>query len=229
MEKKQYDLFIEIMRRLGRTGVLDDLILIGSWCIYLYKDYFAGMPFIDHTVLKTRDMDFLIKDPFRIKNEVNIPELMKDLGFVTQFLGAEGHVRLDHPDLILEFLTVEKGKGRDKPFAVPKLGVRAVALRFLSMLTDNLIKVRIEDFLVTTPHPINFALHKLIVFQRRVKEEKALKDRGSAVGLLNALIDKGESSRIRDVYNSLPRKWQNKIAEGLNKAEERVILKLLTG
>jgi hypothetical protein len=43
---------------------MDDLILIGSWCIYLYNDYFSGMPFIDHAVLRTRDMDFLIKDPF---------------------------------------------------------------------------------------------------------------------------------------------------------------------
>ncbi|MEJ2746088.1 MAG: hypothetical protein P8123_10470 [bacterium] len=106
------------------SGVLDDLVLIGSWCIYLYGDYFDGLPFIDHTVLRTRDMDFLVKDPLRIKNEVNIPELVKDLGFVMQFTGAEGNIRLDHPDLILEFLIAEKGKGRDKPFAVPKLGVK---------------------------------------------------------------------------------------------------------
>jgi hypothetical protein len=89
--------------------------------------------------------------------------------------------------------------------------------------------VQVEDFLVTIPHPINFALHKLIILQRRAKEEKALKDRGSAIGLLNALIAKGESDCIRDVYNSLPRKWQNRILKGFNRVEERVIYDLLTG
>ena len=89
MEKKQSDLCLEILRRFHKTGILDDLILIGSWCVYFYKDYFLGTPYIDQATIKTRDIDFLVDSPSRIKRDVNIPELLKDLGFVTIYRGKE--------------------------------------------------------------------------------------------------------------------------------------------
>ncbi len=74
----------------------------------------------------------MINNPSGIRQEVNVPRLLKDLGFVTTFKGARGYLKLDHPDLLLEFLVPEKGKGTDKPVHLPKLGMNAVALRFLS-------------------------------------------------------------------------------------------------
>ncbi|MBI5874161.1 MAG: hypothetical protein HZB36_08535 [Candidatus Omnitrophica bacterium] len=228
MEKKQSDLCFEILRRFHKENILDDLILIGSWCIYFYKDYFDNVPYIDRAAIRTRDIDFLIDKPARIKHAVNIPELLKDLGFVTILKGREGYVKLDHPDLMLEFLVPEKGKGTDKPVPLTKLGMNAVALRFLSMLTENVIKIKIEDFDISMPHPINFALHKLIIFQRRFKEEKAIKDRSAAVDILKALIEKGEEASIREVFNSMIPKWQKKVIKGLREAKEKDILNLLT-
>ena len=122
-------------------------------------------------------MDFLINNPREITADVDIPLLLKDLGFVVDFRGSKGYIKLIHPDLLVEFLTPDRGRGTDKPVSLPKLGINAVALRFLSFLTKNTIRVNIDDFYVTLPHPANFALHKLIVFQRRPKEEKAVKDR----------------------------------------------------
>lgn len=227
MEKKQSDLCFEILRRFHKTGILDDLILIGSWCIYFYYDYFANVPYIDQTTIKTRDIDFLIDAPFKIKKQVNIPELLKDLGFVTIYRGNKGYIKLDHPDLILEFLVPEKGKGMDKPVPLPKLGVNAVALRFLTFLSGNTIKVKVEDFYVTLPHPANFALHKLIIFQRRLKEEKAIKDRNAAIEILKALINKGDTVVLRRIFNSMIPKWQKKVVKGLEEARENDIIGLL--
>ncbi|MFH1202072.1 MAG: GSU2403 family nucleotidyltransferase fold protein [Candidatus Omnitrophota bacterium] len=137
-------------------------------------------------------------------------------------------MKLDHPDLLLEFLVPEKGKGTDKPVPLPKLGMNAVALRFLSFLSVNTIKVKVEDFYVTLPHPANFALHKLIIFQRRQKEYKAVKDRNIAIEILKSLIDKGETGIIKKVFNSVPlKKWQNKIIKGLQIADENDILEVL--
>jgi hypothetical protein len=102
-----------------------------------------------------------------------------------------------------------------------------VALRFLSFLSSNTIKVKIEDFYVTLPHPANFALHKLIIFQRRLKQEKAVKDRNIAIEILKSLIEKGESSIIKQVFNSVPKKWQNRIIKGLSKREDKDILAIL--
>jgi len=225
VEKKQSELCLEVLRRLHKVGVLDDFILIGSWCLYFYKDYFRNTPYIDQAVIKTRDLDFLVHEPAKLKRKVNIPELLKDLGYVTIFKGSEGYIKLDHPDLILEFLVPEKGRGTDKPYPLPQLGINAVALRFLMFLSQNTIKVKVENFYITLPHPANFALHKLIIFQRRLKEEKALKDRNAAISVLKALIDKGEGKGVKDVFTSTLVKWQKKIVKGLEKAKEIELLK----
>jgi hypothetical protein len=226
VEKKQSDLCLEILRRFHKEGILDDLILIGSWCIYFYKEYFNNLSYIDQAAIRTRDIDFLIDKPAKIKHAVNIPELLQDLGFVTILKGREGYVKLDHPDLMLEFLVPERGKGVDKPVPLSKLGMNAVALRFLNLLTDNIIKIRVEDFTISMPHPVNFALHKLIIFQRRFKEEKAIKDRNAAIDILRALIKKGESSAIKRIFNSMIPKWQNKVIKGLEEAKEKDILSI---
>ncbi|MFH1440532.1 MAG: GSU2403 family nucleotidyltransferase fold protein [Candidatus Omnitrophota bacterium] len=227
MEKKQSDLCLEILRRFHNSGILDDLILIGSWCVYFYKDYFSSIPYIDQATIKTRDIDFLIDVPSKIKRNVNIPELLNDLGFVTIYRGSKGYIKLDHPELILEFLVPEKGKDTDKPVPLPKLGINAVALRFLTFLSGNTIKVKVEDFYITLPHPINFALHKLIIFQRRAKQEKAIKDRKAAVEILKALINKGEIVTIKYIFNSMLKKWQKKVLKGLEDAEENKIANML--
>ena len=157
-----------------------------------------------------------------------MPELLSDLGFVIIYKGNKGYIKLEHPDLLLEFLVLEKGRGIDKPFPLPKLGINAVALRFLSFLSANTIKVKVENFYVTLPHPANFALHKLIIFQRRLKQDKAVKDRNIAIEILKSLIDKGESPAIKQSFDSIPKKWQNRIIKGLNKTEDRDILVILT-
>ena len=227
MEKKQYELCLEILRRFNSVGILKNLILIGSWSAYFYNEYFAGTPYLDRTALKTRDIDFLIDNPASIKDAVNVPGLLSDLGFVIVYKGNKGYIKLEHPDLLLEFLVPEKGKGMDKPVHLPKLGMNAVALRFLNFLSANTIKVRVEDFYVTLPHPANFALHKLIIFQRRFKQDKAVKDRNIAIEILKSLIDKGESSIIKRVFNSIPKKWQGRIIKGPQTAKEPEILKVL--
>lgn len=227
MEKKQSELCLEILRRFHKTGILDGFILIGSWCVYFYRDYFRNVPYINQTTLRTRDIDFLIDKPTKIKHSVNIPELLKDLGFVTIFRGSKGYIKLDHPDLILEFLVPERGKGTDKPFPLSKLGINATALRFLNFLAENTVKVKVEDFTITLPHPVNFALHKLIIFQRRQKEDKAIKDRNTAIEIIKALMEKGEGTLIRDIFNSMLNKWKNKITRGLKNLNEKEILSLL--
>jgi hypothetical protein len=174
VEKNQYELCIEVLKRLEKTGVLNDIILIGSWCIPFYKDYFEGVRY--PTAIKTRDIDFLVPAPSKTKTKTDIPELLKDLGFIVGFKGSEGYIHLEHSDLIIEFLVPEKGRGLDKPYKLPQFGLNAQSLRFLDLLIQETIKVQIEGIELSLPHPANFAFHKLIISQRRLKEEKAIKD-----------------------------------------------------
>jgi hypothetical protein len=226
VEKNQYELCVEVLARLHKAGILKDIILIGSWCVPFYKEYFSGVKY--PSTIRTRDVDFLVPQPNSIKIKVNIPALLKDLGFVVGHAGSKGYVRLQHPDLVVEFLSPEKGKGIDKPIPLPQLGVNAVALRFLNLLADNVIKTRVKDFDVLLPHPANFALHKLIVSQRRFKEDKAIKDKDAAVETLKALLDKGEIDTIRAVFGSLPAKWQKKVLKALAEAREEAIVDKLS-
>ena len=224
MEKNQYKLCFEVLRRFNKVGILDGLILIGSWCLFFYKDYFKKTPYIDITALKTRDMDFLVPIPPKIKKSVDVPELLKDLGFVMDFKGSKGYIKLDHPDLILEFLVPEIGRGSDRPYKLPQLGMNATSLRFLSFLIDNVMRVKVEDFYINVPHPANFALHKLIIFQRRTREDKALKDKNTAIEILKALSNKGEERLIRKTLKSIPEKWKRKVVKGLEGEKEIKIL-----
>ena len=161
MEKNQYNLCIEVLKRFENAGIMSNVILIGSWCIPFYKQYFCGVKYI--SAIKTRDMDILVPYPKGIKSKVNIPELLKDLGFIINFMGSKGYIRLEHPELIIEFLTPEKGRGTDKPCPLPQLSLNAQPIRLLNMLIDNLITVTVNDISIILPHPVYFALHKLII------------------------------------------------------------------
>ena len=227
MENRQFELCLEVLRRFDKEGLLDKIILIGSWCLLFYQNYFKGKEGSRFSSFKTRDIDFLIDRPSQIKKHIDVPELLKDLGFVVQFKGNKGYLKLDHPELILEFLVPEKGRGSDKPYPLPNLGMNAVPLRFLSFLSQNTIKVDYQGIAVTLPHPANFALHKLIIFQRRVKKEKAEKDKKAAIDVLRALIEAGEKASIIKSYNSIPEKWQKKIMKGLKEFDANEIIAIL--
>ena len=67
----------------------------------------------------------------------------------------------------------------------------------------------------------------MIIFQRRLKKDKAQKDRDTALRILEALIEKGEARKIKQIFDSVPKKWQNKILMGLKKSEDAGILSVL--
>ena len=225
MENSQYDLCVEVLRRLDKAGILKDIVLIGSWCTIFYKDFFAGKRYM--TSLTTRDMDLLIPQPRSIKAKVDLFELLKDLGFVVGFAGSNGYIRLEHPQLIIEFLVPERGKGSDKPYPLPQLGLNAQALRFVEFLSQDTIKSKVGSIKVTLPHPANFALHKLLVMSRRPKAEKQAKDKNAAIKILTALIDSKQSNTIRNAFQAMPKRWQGIVKKQLTDITEKRILEAL--
>jgi len=64
----------------------------------------------------------------------------------------------------------ERGRGADKPYVVKALGVKAQPLRYISLLSDDTIKVRSRGLELVLPHPINYAFQKLIISGRRAYE-----------------------------------------------------------
>ena len=102
MEKNQYKLCLEVLKRMDADGILSDVILIGSWCMVFYKKYFLGHDYAPS--IRTRDIDFLVPKPCVIRAKTDLAESMKDLGFIKGFRGREGYMILEHPELSIKFL-----------------------------------------------------------------------------------------------------------------------------
>ena len=213
MEKKKYNLCLEVMRRLKREGILDRIMLVGSWCVVLYEDYFEKKSILP--ALRTRDLEFLLPVPLDLDRKTDLYDLLKDLGFVMDYKGEQGYIIFQHPDLILEFLVAARGRGSDKPVPIDQLGINAQALRFMDALARNPIQIMFNDVTVTLPHPVDFALHKLLIAGRRKEKTKAEKDRAQATALLLALKDSGEIKTIRTVYDGMPKSWRKTIRQEL--------------
>lgn len=117
MEKKTSDLSFEVLKRLEKAKILKSLVLIGSWSIYFYKYYFKSNTY--STYIRTQDIDFLIPIQVKLNKNVDIFALVKDFRFIMDFRGSKGYIKLAHPDLTIEFLIPEIGKGSDKPYPIP--------------------------------------------------------------------------------------------------------------
>jgi len=99
MENKQIDLLFMVLRILDKKGVLKHLVVAGSWCMFFYTLYLQKKQPI--ATLRTRDVDFLVPDPKSLKTNVNLPELLKSLGFLIDYRGEQGYIRLVHPEFLL--------------------------------------------------------------------------------------------------------------------------------
>ena len=214
MRSKQFELCCEVLRRLEREGVLKHVVLIGSWCLLAYEEFFSDVRY--RPGIRTRDIDFLIPRPPTFDHDVDLEAVLQDLDFVISRKGRDGYMQFVHEDLMLEFIVPERGRSSEKPFLVPALGVNAQPLRFMDFLADNTMRLHFDAIGVTVPHPANFALLKLIVSARRPKPVKQENDRRQALEVLRALVESGKAKPLRKVFDGMPKSWQKSVREVLN-------------
>jgi hypothetical protein len=225
MEKKNSDLCLKILKRLSDAGVLKHIILIGSWSIYFYKYYFKSKDY--STFIRTKDIDFLVPLPAKFSLETNIFELVKDLGFIESHRGSKGYIVLEHPDLSMEFLVADRGRGVDKPYFIPQLSINAQPLRYLDFLAENTIIVDAEGLALKISHPAAFALHKFIVFKRRKKVEKHDRDIEGALRVFHELLRHRQIDEIRFIFRRMHHKWQEQVLRNLRSIDESEIIDIL--
>lgn len=206
----QVDLLVRVLGRFSKTGVLDQCMLIGSWCLHFYRYEFDKANLLPS--LRTMDVDFLILNPGKIRKQVDIPGLLKEEGFIPLMNYANRLIRYQHPDLLVEFLVPELGRGFDKPRNIKPWHIQAQGIRFLNFLTAFPKRIHYRNMTICVPEPAAFALHKLIVSSRRTKKEKKQKDLESSVGLLEFLFkDLHSKEQVRSVLEKLPPKWRKTI------------------
>ena len=208
------NLFQQILEVFDKLGLWDDGVeLIGSWSFLLYQRHCGVPPY----PLRTQDVDFLVPRIYPRKEAVDLAGSLAPLGFRVDF-APHGAITFIHPDLKIEFLTPERGKGDRPTLTIKPLGVKAVQLRFLDMLFDHPLLVREGSIEVRIPNPMNFCIHKLIIAQRRAKPDKAAKDIEQAVYLFSILNPVEFNSKVQ----KLPKKWQGMIRKSLIKAGQNI-------
>ncbi|MCL4400650.1 nucleotidyltransferase domain-containing protein [Candidatus Parvarchaeota archaeon] len=220
--EEQCDLFLKVLTKFHSSGVLDNVVLIGSWSTYFYKDYFSAQNY--YPTIKTTDMDFLVPLPIKTNKKVDIAELLRPDDFKVIFSNS-GFIQLEHPGLTIEFLVPEHGKGTKGPFLLPQFGISAQPLKMLDILAQNTIAIESNGIKVTVPHPAAYGLRKLIVSQRRTSKEKMLKDQESGLSVLHALIEKGESDTIKAMFNKLLPSWREKVLDALTKYDDQDVMR----
>lgn len=189
---EQFETLIRVLRKFQAAGLLNELILIGSWCLHFYRAHYRDAESLP--AVRTLDVDFLIPGASRIKSEVDVPLLMKELGFAATFNRSNGLVKYDYGDLTVEFLLPAIGGMEQVVKEIKSLQIKAQALRYLTFLSSYTTTISYEDLRIRLPEPAAFALHKLIISQRRRKEEKRERDLEGAVGLLKELPAKWAES-----------------------------------
>lgn len=215
--KKKDNLFFLTIEALHRSGALDELILIGSWCHYFYRSYFNDAPEIP--AVRTLDIDFLVPNPRSIKKAINIPKILESLDFTPMRNSMTGYIKYAHPELELEFLTPDLGRGHgSKPYEIPELHINAQGLRYLNLLQAHITTAKYKTSKVHLPEPAAYVLHKLIVFERRTKKGKKERDLMAAKAIGEFLLkDVEQIAKLKAIFAELPKKWQKTIINNVKK------------
>lgn len=216
----QNELVYKILQKLEKAGVLRYLIVIGSWCIYFYKHHFKEAELLPP--IRTRDIEFDVSQLKKSGREVNIGQILEDLGFIIDFQASEGFIRFVHQDIIVEFLVPEKGKGQDAPYALPGYGINVQPIRFLNFLEEETITVNYKNLSIQVPEPAAFAVHKLIISQRRPHKSaaKSENDIRQALAVWDMLLETGKEKKIKEILSQIPKGWLKLVKKALGKANK---------
>lgn len=216
----------EVLLEFQNHGLLEHVVLIGSWCGIFYIQYFGEKHFSPS--IQTLDVDFLIPRPEWVRGkQVAIPEVLKELDFETEISGS-GWARFVHPELRVEFLVPRLGPKSDDPKKIPALEINAMPLRHTSMLTEHLISLEAEGLRIRLPHPGAFALHKLFISERRKEAGKRSRDTEMAMRILVAIKETGKQQELGQIWDSFTKKERKEVLEVLYSGGREDMINLLS-
>ena len=208
--------------RLGGT-------LIGTVAFQHYEGELGVVLDFDRTA-RTNDIDLASFErlSFAIGDSVETPlvDVFRDLKFQPVPSLDERHVwrwRQTSGPVLVEFLM--PAHGEESIRALPALGVSARAVRHLDYLLEDpipAVSLYRSGVLVQVPRPERFAIHKLIVAERRRDGSdslKAAKDRAQAEFLIAALMElRPDELRLayKDATDRGPA-WRKRITASLDR------------
>jgi hypothetical protein len=206
--------------RLGGT-------LVGTSAYSLYQGE-LGVRFDSDELAQTGDIDFASFERLSValgdRVEENPGEILQTMKFDPVPGVHDRQIwkwRQNRGEAMVEFLTPAFGDEQVKP--LPALGVSAQALNYLNFLIAeplHAIALYRSGVLVQIPRPERFAIHKLIVADRRhggPDQVKARKDRGQAAFLVSILAEDRPDDLLEAYQDALSRgsRWRERIEASL--------------
>ncbi|MCQ0988122.1 nucleotidyltransferase family protein [Jiella marina] len=210
--------------RLGGT-------LVGTSAYGLYQGD-LGVRMDYEELAQTGDVDFASFERLSVALGDKIEENPADILALLKFDPVPGihdrqvwRWRQSHSEAIVEFLTPAFGDESIKP--LPALSVSAQGLNYLNyLIADPIPAVALyrSGVLVQIPRPERFAIHKLIVADRRPGAEqlKARKDRAQAAYLVSVLAE-DRPDELAEAYEdarSRGPRWRERIDASLKRMPE---------
>ncbi|MGC8602863.1 MAG: GSU2403 family nucleotidyltransferase fold protein [Desulfomonilaceae bacterium] len=164
-----------IITALSEVGFFERSVLIGSWAMFCY-----GVTLGVKWRLHTGDIDIAVQVvPGGKKLKVDLEKVLKGNGAKRFFSSSDGLIKFSIPDYHIEFIVHDYGRGRKREseiVTISDLNINAQPLPFIQMLLDFSERIDADDFYVRIPIPEAFFFHKLIIAQRRQREDKREKD-----------------------------------------------------
>jgi len=208
-------LFYSLLKELQKSGLLEDIVLVGSWCLDFYRNDFENSFFIP--AVRTNDADFLIPKIPRVSHTVDIPAILDSFDFTIEYDYQTGLSIFNHPELKVEFLTV-LSRGGKQFYTFDMLNVTAQELAFMDIPLRYNYQSTLNGVTVKIPEAEAFVLHKLLVVDRRPDPLKRLKDLESVEGLFMYFTGKPHHiKRITTILREFPAKQQKTIRQMIEK------------
>lgn len=202
----------KILEIMNTEGILNDVILIGSWCLLFYKNIFENF----EPLIRTTDLDFYVPDAKKIKEKnglintlrVENYDLISDtLTNKSTFISPDGFE--------LEFITKLNRKKLDC-VQLGKTRIYAESISYVDIFSANYIDVCYGDISFKIASPSSYVLQKLLINEMR--KEKSEKDILSIKYVLEYIrSSKKSQDELVALFVSLPKKWQNKILNTCSK------------
>ena len=183
-----------LLEALSSVGFFEDSMLIGSWVMPLYQEFFG----ISYT-LRTMDIDFAIHFLKGNKSHrIDLEKLIVSRGF-TPFFTQSGVQKFSREGFTIEFIIHRRG-GRDKDAVfVRDWNITAIPLPFVNIMTDFPFMAECGRYQIKAPIPEAFFLHKLITLARRLETSKRHKDLEQCAAIAPGL----EQKRLEEVCHSV--------------------------
>ena len=215
MTKEQENAFWQTIKVFNEIGLLQHVMVIGSWAEYLYPSLFET-DFVPN--LKTRDVDFFYRNINIPKEKIPLIEKLKEIGYV--YDEVDGISRFYKEDLLeLEFLTRVLGAGVEGKMKIKPLGITSEGLRVINILASFACEVEKtlptgELVKINVPEPAVYVVQKILTNPIREPPEKKAKDIAAVKELLYH-IEKSEMHmlKLKEVFLTLSAKQRKTLKQ----------------